>query len=86
MASCVTVCQPVVTPLTLANAVGAGMSDFDLIVVGGGIAGSALARSLTLNGLKVLIVERERQFIDRVRGEAMAPWGVPDTRRLLCVN
>jgi 2-polyprenyl-6-methoxyphenol hydroxylase-like FAD-dependent oxidoreductase len=33
-------------------------------------------------GARVLIVEREREFRDRVRGEGMHPWGVVEAERL----
>jgi 2-polyprenyl-6-methoxyphenol hydroxylase-like FAD-dependent oxidoreductase len=33
-------------------------------------------------GYKVLVVEREKHFKDRVRGEWMAPWGVEDAKKL----
>jgi menaquinone-9 beta-reductase len=33
-------------------------------------------------GARVLVVERETHFQDRVRGEFMEPWGVAETRRL----
>jgi 2-polyprenyl-6-methoxyphenol hydroxylase-like FAD-dependent oxidoreductase len=33
-------------------------------------------------GARVLIVEREREFRDRVRGEALAPWGVAELAEL----
>lgn len=55
---------------------------YDLIVVGGGVAGSSLARRMALPGARVLVVERETQFRDRVRGEALQPWGVTDVKRL----
>ncbi len=55
---------------------------FDAITVGGGLAGSALAAQLALAGYKVLILERETRFKDRVRGENMLPWGVASARRL----
>ena len=54
---------------------------YDVIVAGGGIAGSALAGVLARAGLGVLVVERERRFRDRIRGEATWPWGVAEARR-----
>jgi menaquinone-9 beta-reductase len=59
---------------------------YDLIVVGGGIAGSALAAAMAEEGARVLLVERERAFKDRVRGELLAPWGVAEARRLSIVD
>lgn len=54
----------------------------DVIIVGGGIAGSTLATVLARKGKKVLVLEREEKFKDRVRGENMLPWGVATARRL----
>lgn len=56
--------------------------DFDVITVGGGLGGSALAKVLAKKGLRVLVTEREVEFKDRIRGEWMAPWGVDETRKL----
>jgi menaquinone-9 beta-reductase len=56
--------------------------DYDLAVVGGGLAGSALAIAMARHGAKVLVVEREEAFKDRVRGEGMTPWGVAEARDL----
>jgi 2-polyprenyl-6-methoxyphenol hydroxylase-like FAD-dependent oxidoreductase len=56
--------------------------DVDVVIVGGGIGGSALGGFLARAGLKVLILERETRFSDRVRGEWIAPWGVTELRRL----
>jgi 2-polyprenyl-6-methoxyphenol hydroxylase-like FAD-dependent oxidoreductase len=58
------------------------MQTYDVVTVGGGLGASALARSLALEGLKVLVLERETQFKDRVRGEQVASWGVGEAREL----
>ncbi len=58
------------------------MNEVDVAIVGGGIGGSALGGFLARAGLRVLILERETEFTDRVRGEWMAPWGVVELRRL----
>jgi 2-polyprenyl-6-methoxyphenol hydroxylase-like FAD-dependent oxidoreductase len=55
---------------------------FDVIVVGGGLAGSALAGVLAHSGLGVLVVEREAGFRDRIRGELTWPLGVAEAREL----
>ena len=55
---------------------------YDLIIVGGGIGGSALAKAMAERGARVLVVEREKQFKDRVRGEGMHAWGVPEAKAL----
>jgi 2-polyprenyl-6-methoxyphenol hydroxylase-like FAD-dependent oxidoreductase len=55
---------------------------YDLIVVGGGLAGASLARRMAAAGARVLILERETQFRDRIRGEALQPWGVAEMRKL----
>lgn len=54
----------------------------DVAVVGGGVAGSALAGALAAAGLGVAIVEREPAFKDRIRGEALHPWGAAEADRL----
>ena len=55
---------------------------FDVVVAGGGLAGSSLAITLAREGVNVLLIERERVFRDRVRGEAMATWGTVEAKRL----
>jgi 2-polyprenyl-6-methoxyphenol hydroxylase-like FAD-dependent oxidoreductase len=58
---------------------------YDIITVGGGIAASTLAKAMAGRGAKVLVLEREKQFKDRVRGEAVVPWGVAEANELgLC--
>lgn len=56
--------------------------DFDIAIVGGGLAGSALAVTMARAGADVALLEKERVFKDRVRGEFLAPWAVRDLRRL----
>ncbi len=55
---------------------------YDIVTVGGGLGGSALAKVMAERGARVLVLERETQFKDRVRGEFMAPWGVAEARQL----
>ncbi|CAN5846573.1 FAD-dependent monooxygenase [soil metagenome] len=56
-------------------------SHFDVVVVGGGIAGSCLGGILARAGLSILIVEKDASFRDRVRGEITWPWGVAEVER-----
>ncbi len=59
------------------------MSDIsDIAIVGGGIAGSALAYALASQGRSVTVLESSTEYEDRVRGEAMMPWGVSEARNL----
>jgi len=51
---------------------------YDLIVAGGGTVGAALAFRVARSGARVLVVEREVTFRDRVRGESIHPWGVAE--------
>jgi len=55
---------------------------YDLIVVGGGIAGASLAQRMAKSGARVLVLEQETEFRDRIRGEALQPWGVGEARQL----
>ena len=56
--------------------------DYDIIVIGGGVGGSALAAGMATAGARVLVLESESSFRDRVRGEAIMPWGVSEARLL----
>jgi 2-polyprenyl-6-methoxyphenol hydroxylase-like FAD-dependent oxidoreductase len=55
---------------------------YDIVTVGGGIAASALAKAMAERGARVLVLEREVKFKDRVRGEAMVCWGAEEAREL----
>ena len=59
---------------------------YDLVLVGGGLAASTLAKSMAERGARVLVLEREQQFRDRVRGELMTPWGVAEAQKLGIYN
>jgi menaquinone-9 beta-reductase len=55
---------------------------YDVIVIGGGIAGSSVAIGARRVGLHVLVLEAERIFRDRIRGEGLHAWGVREARQL----
>ena len=54
----------------------------DVVIAGGGIAGSALAAVLARGNVQVAVLEHDLAPVDRVRGESLAPWGVIELRRL----
>ncbi len=58
------------------------MGSYDLVIVGGGIGGSALATVMARAGRSVLLLEQSQVYEDRVRGEWIAPWGVDEVKRL----
>ena len=58
------------------------MSASDVVVVGGGIGGATLAYRMASGGLGVTLLEATVEYPDRVRGEAMVPWGVQEARTL----
>ena len=55
---------------------------YDIITVGGGMGGSSLAKAMAEKGARVLVLEREKKFKDRVRGEAMPSWGTAEAQEL----
>ena len=55
---------------------------YDVVVVGAGIAGSALASVLARQGKDVLVLEQQTAYKDKVRGETLTPWGVIEARRM----
>jgi 2-polyprenyl-6-methoxyphenol hydroxylase-like FAD-dependent oxidoreductase len=54
----------------------------DIVVIGGGIAGSSVAIAARQNGLSVLVLEAETAFRDRIRGEGLHCWGVAEAEKL----
>jgi menaquinone-9 beta-reductase len=59
-----------------------GGASTDIVIVGGGLGGAALAKVMAEAGASVIVLERETQFRDRVRGEYLNPWGVAEARTL----
>jgi menaquinone-9 beta-reductase len=53
------------------------MSDpvYDIVTVGGGLGGVAIAKAMAELGAQGLVLEREKQFHDRVRGEGLGAVG-----------
>ncbi|MFC5286842.1 FAD-dependent oxidoreductase [Actinokineospora guangxiensis] len=62
------------------GAVGPGA--VDVVVVGGGIAGASAASYLAMNGLSVVMLEKQEAYTDIVRGEWIAPWGMREAQLL----
>ena len=58
----------------------------EVVIVGGGIAGSTLALILARKGASVTVLERQQDYADRVRGEYMHPWGVAEAHGLRLVD
>jgi 2-polyprenyl-6-methoxyphenol hydroxylase-like FAD-dependent oxidoreductase len=54
----------------------------DVVIIGGGISGNALAAVLARSGKSVLVLERATVYRDRVLGEYFQPWGVAELRTL----
>ena len=52
------------------------------IVVVDGIAGSAIATVLARYGVQMMVLERQRTYRDRVRGEALVSRGLVEFQRL----
>ncbi len=55
---------------------------YDIVIVGGGLAGSVLGGCMARAGSRVLIIEKESAFRDRVRGEVLLPWGSVEAQAL----
>ncbi len=58
------------------------MHDCDVLIVGCGIGGGSLATTLARAGLRVVVLEARNEYVDRVRGESLLPWGVAEARSI----
>ena len=67
---------------TKAKQLPANSTEYDVIVVGGSVAGCAVAKRLCDQGKKVLVVERDLTKPDRIVGELLQPGGI-DALRVL---
>ncbi|MFN0146893.1 MAG: NAD(P)/FAD-dependent oxidoreductase [Dehalococcoidia bacterium] len=54
---------------------------YDVVIVGGGFGGGAMATVLARAGKSVLVLEKSTVYRDLVRGEWIAPWGVVEANR-----
>ena len=54
----------------------------EIVIIGAGVAGAAMATVLARSGHEVLVLERSVVHEDRIRGESIPPWGVDELRRL----
>ena len=54
---------------------------YDVVIVGGGFGGGAMATVLARAGKSVLVLEKSTVYRDLVRGEWIAPWGVIEANR-----
>ena len=52
---------------------------YDMAIVGGGLAGASIGMALANHGARVVIVEHQPAFHDRIHGEVTHPWGVAET-------
>ena len=51
------------------------MNNFDAVIVGGGPGGATLANIFASRGIKVALIERQKDFSKEFRGEALMPSG-----------
>lgn len=54
----------------------------EIVIVGAGVAGASMAIVLARKGLSVLLLEKSTQFVDRIRGESIPPWGVIEAKQI----
>lgn len=65
----------ITTTTTCINGECRSEDDADVIIVGAGVAGAALAHTLGKDGRKVLVIERDLTEPDRIVGELLQPGG-----------
>lgn len=58
----------------------------DVVIVGGGLAGSTPALVLARRGASVAVLDHQQDNADRVRGEYIHPWGVAEVHQLRLVD
>jgi 2-polyprenyl-6-methoxyphenol hydroxylase-like FAD-dependent oxidoreductase len=58
------------------------MKSYDIVTIGGGLGGSALAKAMAERGYRLLVVEGATAFKDRIRGDQMASWGAVEAKEL----
>ena len=58
------------------------MRGAEVVIVGAGISGGALATLLSRSGIPVLVLEKSLVHRDRIRGEFLAAWGVEEAQSL----
>jgi 2-polyprenyl-6-methoxyphenol hydroxylase-like FAD-dependent oxidoreductase len=54
----------------------------EIVIVGAGVAGAAMAIVLVRRGHSVLMLDKSKVHLDKVRGESITPWGVEEARQL----
>ncbi|KAK9475734.1 squalene epoxidase-domain-containing protein [Lipomyces japonicus] len=57
-------------------------SEYDVVIVGAGVVGSALGATLGKQGRRVLVIERDLAEPDRIVGELLQPGGVQALQKL----
>lgn len=58
------------------------INEYDLIIVGAGVVGTAAAKAFAEDGRKVLLLERDLSEPDRIVGELMQPGGMNALKKL----
>lgn len=58
------------------------VQETEVVIVGAGVAGTAMATNLSARGIDVVLLERQESFMDICRGEWLTPWGTHEAHRL----